>query len=291
MASVRLGVLGAILFCWLPADPAPGELPPAALEVVRQFEDEAIELDRAVERDLAAWREKTATALKDVQDAFCKDLKLDEAVAVRDVIRTLRADGEVVIANLPAAVQEAYRPFDREAEAIKSRIEEGYRKREERVTAELKKIQDVFCREAKLDEAVAVRDLIRGLRHGTANALPDPGYVNNGANDIGKVFTYAVIGATNGSIYGTDVYTTGSHLGMAAVHCGLLKAGQQGVVRVKILPGQGNYRSTTRNGITSIEYGNWGVSFKVERAFGFRAKPAPVPEPVPVKDARAKDSK
>src|SRR5262249_30076731 len=62
---------------------------------------------------------------------------------------------------------------------------------------------------------------------------------------------------------------TGSHLGMAAVHCGLLKAGQRGVVKVTILPGQANYAATTRHGITSYAYGSWGLSFKVERSFGF----------------------
>jgi hypothetical protein len=73
------------------------------------------------------------------------------------------------------------------------------------------------------------------------------------------------------SVWGSDVYTTGSHLGMAAVHCGLLKAGQKGVVKVTILPGQTSYDATTRHGVTSLAYGAWNVSFKVERVYGFVA--------------------
>src|SRR5262249_13346038 len=108
---------------------------------------------------------------------------------------------------------------------------------------------------------------------GVTSALPDPGYVNNPQTDIGKVMYYQVTGATTGgSIYGTDVFTTGSFLAMAAVHSGVLREGQRGVVKVTILPGQANYPSTTRFGITSSPWNSYNVSFKVERVFGFVAK-------------------
>ena len=58
--------------------------------------------------------------------------------------------------------------------------------------------------------------LRRSIQAGTTNALPDPGYVNNPPADIGKVLIFAVTGAgadSGNSIYGTDIYTTGSHLG------------------------------------------------------------------------------
>ena len=42
----------------------------------------------------------------------------------------------------------------------------------------------------------------------------------------------------------------------------------KGVVKVTILPGQAKYEATTRHGITSYAYSQWGVSFKVERAYG-----------------------
>ncbi len=144
---------------------------------------------------------------------------------------------------------------------------------QDRILPELKKVQDAFCKEAKLDEAVAVRDLIRAMRDGVSSALADPGYVNNQAADIGKVFYYQVTGVSEGQqIYGTDIFTTGSHLGMAAVHSGVLKDKQKGFVKVTILPGQAAYTATTRHGVTSIAYGNWGVSFKVERAYVFVPK-------------------
>jgi len=136
----------------------------------------------------------------------------------------------------------------------------------------------MYCKEAKLDEAVAVRDLIKTIRAGTTTALPDPGSVNNPATDIGKVFCYQVTANTAGqAIYGTDIYVPGSHLGLAAVHCGLLKEGQTAVLKVTILPGKDSYAATTRNGVASNAYAQCPVSFKVERPYGWLVKPPVTP--------------
>jgi hypothetical protein len=101
-----------------------------------------------------------------------------------------------------------------------------------------------------------------------ARAQDDPGYFSAPATDIGKVFYYKVTGNAGGSTWGTDVYTTDSHLATSAVHAGVLRVGQEGIVKVTVLPGQQNYPSTTRNGVTSSYWGRWGVSFKVERVLG-----------------------
>lgn len=274
MNATRLIVLGAVLLSCVPPAPAQVDLPPAAQEMLKQYEDEAAEVGKKTEADLQRLRDRTAAELQKLQDQFCKEAKLDEAVAVRDLIRAFRAGNDRAPgADLPPAAREVYTQYEDEAAQIQKKADAEVGKRQERVVAELQKVQDRFCRDAQLDEAVAVRDLIRALRNGNGNAQPDPGYVNNQAADVGKVFYYQVTGVqAGGSIWGTDVYTTGSHLAMAAVHSGVLKAGQQGVVKVTILPGQAEYTASTRNGITSIPYGPWGVSFKVERAYGRPAR-------------------
>src|SRR5262245_9282649 len=275
MKAVRLGVLVGVLL-WATPTRAQVELPPAAKEVVRQLEDESAEIEKKAEAELAKWRDRTAAELKKVQDAFCKEAKLDEALAVRALIRAFQAGQyEVAGGDLPSAVREVYKTHEQGLAEILSKADADLRKRRNQVTAELKKVQDAYCKEAKLDEALAVRDLIRSVKEGVSSrALPDPGYVNNAPEDIGKVFYYLVTGATGGgSIYGTDVYTTGSHLAMAGVHSSELKVGQKAMVKVTILPGQANYPSTTVNGVTSSGWGAYNVSFKVERTFGFLPRP------------------
>ncbi len=271
--NLRLGFLGALLVCLVGrADAVP--VPPAAEEVVKQIEQELAEFEKKSEAEYRKCRDRTAGELKKVQDKFCKEAKLDEAVAVREVIRSLQAGNTPVLGTeTPAAAREVYKQHEAELAEIDKKLEAEFHKRREKITADLKQIQDKFCREAKLDEALAVRDLIRSLQANPGDVLPDPGGINDGGANIGKVFYYEVIGTDTGSaIWGTDVYTTGSHLGMAAVHSGVLKKGQKGIVKVTILPGQESYTGSTRNGVISHPYGNWGVSFKVSRSIGFVGK-------------------
>ena len=75
-----------------------------------------------------------------------------------------------------------------------------------------------------------------------------------------------VVGTTQGSVWGTDVYTDDSSIAAAAVHAGILKDGEKGVVKITILPGQDSYAGSTRNGVTSASFGAWQGSFRVERA-------------------------
>jgi hypothetical protein len=284
MRSIRVALLCAFLLALVPLVPAQVELPAAAKEVVKQFEDETADIDRQFDAEVKKVAEKRIVELKKLQDLFCKEAKLDEAVAVRDLIRALRAGSDPsAIPDLPAAAKEVLKQHEEEVAEVEKKAEAEVKKHRDKALTELKKLQDLFCKDAKLDEAVAVRDLIRTVRDGVTTAAADPGYINNGADDIGKVFFYEVTGvATGQSIWGTDVYTTGSHCGMAAVHCGLLKPDQKGVVKVTILPGQGSYEGSTRNSVSSFAYGPWGVSFKVERVYRFlgrmRVKPAEHPK-------------
>src|SRR5262249_48370103 len=113
MKPIRLALLSAFLLFCLSEAPAQVDPPPAAQEVLKQFEEEAAEIDKQAEAELRKSRDKVAAELKKVQDAFCKEAKLDEAVAVRDLIRSLQAgtDGPLT-ADLPAAAREVYKQYE-----------------------------------------------------------------------------------------------------------------------------------------------------------------------------------
>jgi hypothetical protein len=67
---------------------------------------------------------------------------------------------------------------------------------------------------------------------------------------------------TLGAVWGTDVYTDDSSLCTAAVHAGLIALAGGGPVTIEIVAGQSAYRGSTRNGVTSRDYGSWGGSFR-----------------------------
>jgi hypothetical protein len=97
---------------------------------------------------------------------------------------------------------------------------------------------------------------------------PDPGRPRGPGFEAGKSFLFRVTGSASdsGTLYGADVYTDDSPIAKAAVHAGVLKDGQTGVVRLTLLPLQKSYDGTTRNGVTSNSYGSWGNSYSLEAA-------------------------
>jgi LCCL domain len=95
------------------------------------------------------------------------------------------------------------------------------------------------------------------------NAQPDPGNLTRFESEQGKVLAFTVTGmAAGGSVWGTDVYTTDSRLAMAAVHAGVLKVGETGVVRLKIVPSPPSYTGSSRHGVTTSPYGIYRAAYQ-----------------------------
>jgi hypothetical protein len=107
---------------------------------------------------------------------------------------------------------------------------------------------------------------------------PAPASLVHLQNNVGKTYAFRVTGIATGAVWGTDVYTTDSTLGMAAVHAGVLKIGATGVVLVTIVGGLPAYTGTTRNGVTTNPWPAYPSSFRVK----------PVGE-TPVREAGAGD--
>jgi len=164
-------------------------------------------------------------------------------------------------AVLPADAQAIVDQFQRASGAIRAKAEKEIDPLRRDAVAKLKAIQDQHCRAARLDEALAVRATINQI----LGVNPDPGALRVTPDEIGTVRMYQVTGTTTGAVWGTEVYTSDSNLGAAAVHMGLLKPGEKGIIRVRVIDGQQAYQGSTRNGVTSSNYGPWNVSFTIER--------------------------
>lgn len=90
-----------------------------------------------------------------------------------------------------------------------------------------------------------------------ANAQPAPAYMVAYANQFGKTHTFKLTGGqlNTGTTWGTDQYTLDSSLAIAAVHAGVLKPGETGVVRVKVVQSPQAFAPSVRNGIQTHPYG------------------------------------
>lgn len=85
---------------------------------------------------------------------------------------------------------------------------------------------------------------------------------------------------TNGSVWGTDLYTDDSALCLAAIHAGAITS-KGGLILVTWLPGQPTYVGSARHTINTKDYGKWGRSFFVQSvdADGKPTSPAITPPP------------
>jgi hypothetical protein len=93
------------------------------------------------------------------------------------------------------------------------------------------------------------------------DALPNPGNMSSYAQKKGESFAISVTGRTSGTIYGTGTYTTDSDIATAAVHAGLLKDGEKGVVQVTIIESPNQFAGTAANGITSNSWGSYPAAY------------------------------
>jgi LCCL domain-containing protein len=92
-----------------------------------------------------------------------------------------------------------------------------------------------------------------------------PARIQDLCDTPGATYYFRVTGATNGGVWGTDVYTGDSTLTAAAVHAGALKPGETTVVRVRVMPPLAQYQGSIRNGVTSHDFGRFGTAYSVSR--------------------------
>jgi hypothetical protein len=216
-----------------------------------------------------------------LEGAVLQELVLEQPYAVPRVMhRIYRGEVEMPAApalhpDLPADAKEIIGSFDTDAAAIRKKIEEAIQERRLRLIDELQKAQDRYTREAKLDEAVAIRDTIRKLKTAHLPVRPYPGSLYEFRQFEGQTLYFEVTGRIGGSVWGSDVYTGDSDLATAAVHAGAVAIGQTAVLEVQIQPSQPQYVSTTRNGVTSSGWGSYPFSYTVKRWVPVEKRPTP----------------
>jgi hypothetical protein len=178
-----------------------------------------------------------------------------------------------------AEIVKKTREILKKAQEAQQKAEAELIARKQKLIAQLEALGKRLEKEGKATQAKVVGEQIEELKTGrSAGAAPDPGTVVNLRGQNGKVFFFEVTGAPNGPVWGTDVYTDDSSLATAAVHAGIVKVGHKAVVKVTILPGKQKYGGSRRNGITSIDYGAWEGSFRLEAVKGRRLRGA-APKP------------
>ena len=83
---------------------------------------------------------------------------------------------------------------------------------------------------------------------------------------IGDQVTLQITGRAEGFVWGDAVYTLDSNIGAAAVHGGLLKAGETKAIKVWIVPAPSAFVAAERNNIQSGKWGKYHTAFFMQLA-------------------------
>jgi ElaB/YqjD/DUF883 family membrane-anchored ribosome-binding protein len=210
------------------------------------------------------------------------DLDLSTLDELPDDARELIERAEQAISSIRARADgqanDVRDEADRDCAAIQERAEAAVARIEQAATRELaprvrelvdslRRMQEQYTRDGKLDEALAIRARVRQLRGDLLGVRADPGNLTEfTVADVGRTALFEVQGRVEGSVWGTDIYTADSRLAAAAVHSGALREGERGLIRVTLLDGDGlTYEGSTRHGMQTYDYANYPVAYRVER--------------------------
>lgn len=167
---------------------------------------------------------------------------------------------------------------ERECDAIRARAEAELAVVQQTATRELaplvrglleqlRAFQQHYAREGLLDEALAIRARVRQLRGDLLGVRPAPENLTEFTpSDAGRAVLLEVVGRTDGNIWGSGPYTADSRVAVAAVHAGVVRAGERGIVRAVIEDGADlTYAGSEQNGVLSFDYAAFPTAYRLER--------------------------
>jgi DNA-directed RNA polymerase subunit RPC12/RpoP len=250
---VLLLLVGFLAFRGGKADPEAVTSSPELEKLKREIEQKQAEMERHARAE--------ADARKQIEEMLRKNPEDEERRREEERRRLRDTDDEEARARLQKKLEQEQQQRDRERQErerkTQQELEEAQRKLEETKRA--------------LEELQQKQPKGRGGRGGRAAVMPaaSPVAPNPGTMQgfpIGQTFLFRVTGATGGAVWGTDVYTSDSDLGTAAVHAGILGPGQTGVVQVQTSAGLPAYAGSIRYGVSTSSYGPWGASYTISPA-------------------------
>ena len=172
---------------------------------------------------------------------------------------------------LPDAAREVVQRYDRQAAETREQYEKASATQRAQAIEQLERLGETYAANGLVNEVAAVRQAIQRIKAGGQPAglggavLPDPGNVADFRDRVGQSLMFDVTGSTTGTIWGDGVYTDDSPVATVAVHAGVLRDGERGVVAVTIRPGRDRYPGGMRNGVASQAYGGFGGSYEVKK--------------------------
>lgn len=160
--------------------------------------------------------------------------------------------------------QEAWEQYAAETLLLRKKFRQQLAELRGGLLEAVERARDAAAEEREFETAADLQLAMRRLAGPAMGAAADPYNVADHRGSAGESFLFRVVGTTEGSVWGTDVYADDSRLAAAAVHAGVLADGESGVVKILILDFEGPYTGSKRNGVASRDYAKWSGAFRFE---------------------------
>jgi hypothetical protein len=185
---------------------------------------------------------------------------------------------------LPIDAQRIMDQFRQQEADLRRGIEAVLAAPRQSLIQQLESLQAAYATAGRAEDAVAVRAHIRILQQEAGEAVTatqapltrERISMTSYRDRVGQSFTFEVTGSADLPVYGTGIYTDDSPIEGAAVHAGVLRSGQTGIVKVTVLPGLEQYVGSRRNGMESGTFGRHGGSFRVELGSARSSRPTSI---------------
>lgn len=172
--------------------------------------------------------------------------------------------------NLPSEARKLIKTYNKIEQKEISKVHKKLKPKRQKLIKDLKRIQKKYADKEDYMSAMAIKNKIKLLmlqdKLAGYNVLTDPGNLSSIRASAGDII-YVMVKArkSGGSLWGTDVYTTDSILAMAVVHSGVLKDGEEDVVKIIFDEGRTSYKGSVKNGVTSSSWGKYHASFRIKK--------------------------
>jgi hypothetical protein len=209
--------------------------------------------------------ESPATEMADAEDELPADARklVDQIAKQKTAIEEeVRSQVDTIQSKVDKKKATLQQKADKEIDEVRAEGDKKLAALLETAAADLKALQLAYAKKDKWDEALAIREHAKQLENKTSGAQPDPGTMSDHEGEVGKSYYFTLTGTTSGSIWGTDVYTTDSSLAASAVHAGKLRPGQTKAVKVTVVQSPNSFRGSTRNGVTTNNYGSYPSAYR-----------------------------
>jgi hypothetical protein len=183
----------------------------------------------------------------------------------RDVVAKVNSQNAKFEEQVEAAKQQVRDQAEERIAEVERKADSRRRILFEQAMEQLQPLQKELFSTGDLAGALAVFLHIRMLKARAENVQPDPGNLLQ-HQQIGKTFLFRVTGRGDGPVWGSDAYTADSFLATAAVHAGALEAGEEGIVRVRIVSmADMPVKGSISNGVASRDWGPYPIGYRVEK--------------------------